>query len=147
MHETRICLVFVADPVSWFFLTEIYFIQLKIKEVLIINKAECRSSEYVALQICYLVLWHHWEKIKKIKDMLFVFYKLLASILNTMFTGLCFLLEGTLWLKLQLSDGYKRPQVFFYQIKLILGLLKLDQKQFLVTLTFVSGWGLSPQSP
>ena len=28
---------------------------------------------------------------------------------------------------------------FFYQIKLILGLLKLDQKQFLVTLTFVSG--------
>ena len=81
--------------------------------------------------------------------MLFVFYKLLASILNTMFTGLCFLLEGTLWLKLQLSDGYKRPQVFFffYQIKLILGLIKLDQKQFLVTLTFVSGWGLSPQSP
>jgi len=67
MHETRICLVFVADPVSWFFLTEIYFIQLKIKEVLIINKAECRSSEYVALQICYLVLWHDWEKIKKDK--------------------------------------------------------------------------------
>ena len=112
MHETRICLVFVVDPVSWFFLTEIYFIQLKIKEVLIIDKAECRSSEYVSMQICYLVLWHHWKKNQKDKNVLFVFYKLSVSILNTMFTGLCFLLEATLWLKLQLSDGYKRPQVF-----------------------------------